>query len=228
MSTSPPDADAIRAWLRKHPDFLLDDPELLTELVVPHPAGTTSLIERQVELLRDENRRLVQKLEHLTGMADQNQQLMQRLHQLSLRLVTSTSLTELAGCLQQALGQDFQADAVCLLLDSSVLDDTATGAVKALPEPLPEWLAALIASTQPQCGRLTRAKRSALFGQDADRIGSAALVPIGQLGVLAIGATSDQRFQADMGTLFLSLLGDALAFRMNTSDPGHQQNRAQA
>jgi len=50
MNDSRPDADAIRAWLREHPDFLLEEPELLAELVVPHPAGTTSLIERQVEL----------------------------------------------------------------------------------------------------------------------------------------------------------------------------------
>jgi len=228
MNDSLPDADAIRAWLREHPDFLLEEPELLAELVVPHPAGTTSLIERQVELLRQENRSLNRKLDHLTGMAGQNEQLMQRLHRLSLSLVTSASMIELSERLQQALGQDFQADAVRLLLDPSVLKGTVVSGLATLPDPRPEWLEALSRAGQPLCGRLTRAKRAALFGDDADRIASAALVPVGSLGVLAIGAESDERFQPDMGTLFLSLLGDALSFRLTPADPGRREKRAQA
>jgi uncharacterized protein YigA (DUF484 family) len=222
------DAAAIRAWLRNNPDFLLEQPELLAELVIPHPAGATSLIERQVEVLRAENRLLGRKLEHLTGMAGQNEQLMQRLHRLSLRLVTSPSLGELAGRLQRALNEDFQADAVRLILDSSALEDAAGPGLAALPDSRPEWLSSLLEQAQPQCGRLTQAKRSLLFGQDADRIGSAALVPVGTLGILAIGAESDERFQPDMGTLFLSLLGDALAFRLADTQPGRTENRAQA
>lgn len=228
MTESTHDAEAIRAWLRENPEFLVEEPALLAELVIPHPAGATSLIERQVEVLREENRLLGRKLEHLTGIAGQNEQLMQRLHRLSLRLVTSASLSELAQRLQRALNQDFQADAVRLLLDSSALEDAAGPCLDVLPETRPEWLTSLLDDAQPRCGRLTRAKRAVLFGQDAERIGSAALVPIGSLGVLAIGAESDERFQPDMGTLFLSLLGDALAFRLVDSRPGRLENRAQA
>ncbi len=228
MNDSNPDADAIRTWLRQHPDFLVEEPELLTELAIPHPAGTSSLIERQVELLRQENRCLNHKLEHLTGMAGQNEQLMQRLHRLSLGLVTSRSMRELSDRLQEALGQDFQADAVRLLLEPAALAETEATGLAPLPDPRPEWLDLLIQDAQPQCGRLTRAKRALLFGEDADRIASAALVPVGRVGVLAIGAESDARFQPDMGTLFLSLLGDTLTFRLAPADAGQPGHQAQA
>ena len=52
-STPLPDAEAVAAYLRAHPEFFVDHDELIPELRIPHQPGTAvSLVERQVKLLR--------------------------------------------------------------------------------------------------------------------------------------------------------------------------------
>lgn len=234
MREASPDTDAIRQWLRAHPEFLIEHPDLLAELVIPHATSAVSLIERQVELLRAENRRLKRRLEQLTAIAAQNERLMQRLHRVSLRLVTSSSITELTRQLRHALGEEFQADAMRLLLKTERLGpdagatDPGSSILAAWPTPAPDWLEALLDEGVPQCGRLTRAKREQLFGDSADEIGSAALVPIAEVGLLAIGARSDERFQPDLGTLFLGMLAEALALRLNAANDAPIERAASA
>ena len=59
-------------------------------------------------------------------------------------------------------------------------------------------------------------QRDFLFGQDANDIGSVALVPLlaekgGQLGVLALGSTDRDRFHPGMSTEFLGRMADLIA-----------------
>ncbi|MCF8005409.1 MAG: DUF484 family protein, partial [Chromatiaceae bacterium] len=45
--------ETVAAWLMRHPDFLLRHRDVLAKLNVPHGSGgATSLIERQVTVLR--------------------------------------------------------------------------------------------------------------------------------------------------------------------------------
>lgn len=228
MSNQSPNEAEIVEWLRKHPDFLASQPELFAQMEIPHEAGAASLIEKQVELLRAENRRLKRQLKHLSGVAGENERLMQRLHRMALDLVASESFDALYQRLQEGLGRDFRADAVCLLLDSEQREKFSEADVGALPENRPEWLQKLLASGKPQCGRLTREKREAVFGKSGADLGSAALVPLAESGLLAIGADSDDRFHPDMGTLFLELLRETLQFRlgMKTTDEEKRRQRA--
>jgi len=218
----------IADWLRKHPDFLARHPDLIARLAIPHESGTTSLLERQVELLRGENERLRRQLEHLSGVAGENERLMQRLHRMALVLVTTDSCDTLYTRLVEGLRADFRADAVCLLLSTGQGEKFAECEIGKLPEQQPEWLRKLLASGQPQCGRLTREKRETVFGAAGADLGSAALVPLGDSGLLAIGANSADRFHPDMGTLFLALLRETLQFRLGLDDhlTGKSRQRA--
>ena len=50
----PLEPEQIEAWLREHPEFFENHPDLLAELSLPHESGSAiSLVERQVRLLRD-------------------------------------------------------------------------------------------------------------------------------------------------------------------------------
>lgn len=224
---SPSEAEVIE-WLREHPDFLSNQPELFAQLEIPHEAGAASLIEKQVELLRSDNQRLKRQLKHLSGVAGENERLMQRLHRMALDLVAAESFDALYQRLHEGLGRDFRADAVCLLLDREQREKFTEADVVALPENRPEWLEKLMVSGKPQCGRLTREKREAVFGKSGAELGSAALVPLAESGLLAIGANSDDRFHPDMGTLFLELLRETLQFRlgMQNSEEGNRRQRA--
>lgn len=216
-------ASDIARWLEQHPDFFRQHPALLDRLNVPHTTSASSLIERQVERLREENRRLNQRLEQLAGIAGENERLMQRLHQLTLDLMAAGDEGDFIEHLCRKLGEDFEAGSVILHLVEPPpgLEDAET--VRALPEDHPEWLERLFDTGRAECGRLTRAKLEFLFGDGADKIESAALVPIAGHGLLAIGSGNTDRFYPDMGTLFLELLGATIRYRLARLD--HKQRK---
>ena len=51
--TEQEERDRVLAYLRSHPDLLDRHPDLLADLIIPHGAGSASLIERQVQVLRE-------------------------------------------------------------------------------------------------------------------------------------------------------------------------------
>lgn len=215
----------VSKWLTANPDFLSRHPELLDHIKVPHHPGIDSLIEVQVARLQNENRRLSARLETLAGIAGENERLMQRLHQLTLEVMTTGSTREFIERLIERLANDFDALGVHLyLLDAhDAISDMA--AVRTIPADHPGWLDSLLENDCIEFGRFTRAKLEFLFPEQHGSIGSAALVPINPLGLLAIGAASVERFHPDMGTLFLELLGATIRYRLK-QDQTDQRKRA--
>lgn len=217
--------EMILAWLSSHPDFFERHPEALDELQLPHQAGASSLIEVQVDRLRRENHQLRTQLETLAGIAGENERLMQRLHQLTLEVMTTSSTREFTERLMERLAGDFEAVSVRLhLLDPHPALDQVE-AVTTHDGEVPDWFEALLDGGQIEFGRFTRAKLEVLFPNRHESIGSAALVPIREVGLLAIGADSPEHFHPGMGTLFLELLGTTIRHRLE-QDRSDQRKRA--
>ncbi|MBF0470972.1 MAG: DUF484 family protein, partial [Gammaproteobacteria bacterium] len=99
----------VATYLRLHPDFLQNHEELLTTLELPHPpqGGAVSLVERQIEVLRDGRKSAHQRLTQLSLVAESNEQLLQQLHQLILKVMESRSLSEAISILKQGLVNEF-------------------------------------------------------------------------------------------------------------------------
>lgn len=208
-------AQRIGSWLEDHPDFFNQFPDLLDKLQVPQNSeGVTSLITFQNKRLIEQNQKLNRQLKNLSGIAGQNERLMRRLHHLTLKLANTPDLSAFIDELKQSLHDDFQADAIQLLLHQPPEDICNTGTIAPLAEDRPAWLEKILAGQSPFCGRLTRQKRVQLLGDRADSLVSVALVPLGELGLLLIGAESPDRFHPDMGTLFLDLLGETVRLRL--------------
>ena len=88
-------AHEVAAWLRRHPTFLKQFPDLALSLVVPRDEGpTASLASYQLEVLRDKNRELARRLQDLFGNAQENERLTVRTHQLSLALMQADTLEQ--------------------------------------------------------------------------------------------------------------------------------------
>ena len=219
MSTEP----ELIEWLKAHPDLFKDHPEMLDHMNLPHAAGTASLIEHQVERLRAENRDLRDKLTTLAGIAGENERLMQRLHQLTLEVMTAESTAAFMERLFDRLAEDFNADRVRLHLLAPCAELTDVVQVVGPVEQPPEWFDRLVTSGRTECGRLTLEKMAFLFADRAPSIGSAAVVPISDIGVLAIGAEAQARFHPGMGTLFLELLGTTIRYRLEKPGAEHRK-----
>lgn len=215
-------AAQVIEYLEANPSFFDQHPDLLIELHVPHPTGTAvSLIEKQVEVLRNSNRRLDKKLIDLVEVARANDAAIDRLHQLTLAIVNATDLHDLLTSLQDKLRNRFNADFIALLL--FVGDNDAIEGSPALrvdrDDPQLEHLQSMLNENKAVCGRLRPQQLAALFGDDAKEIGSTALVPLGQkseLGLLAIASRSEDQFGPNLGVSFLMRISELLSARLGT------------
>ncbi len=211
-------------WLRANPDLFNRHPELLDSLELSHEAGAESLIERQVSRLRTENRQLKAQLQTLAGIAGENERLMQRLHQLTLEIMTTDDTPEFIERLIGRLAGDFEAGSVRLHLIGPHPELASAESVTIHEAPVPDWFEDILGRGKIVFGRLTRAKLEILFPNRHESIGSAALVPVNHTGLLAIGSDSAGRFNPDMGTLFLELLGTTIRHRLELATNGRRKS----
>jgi len=221
-SITAPDSEQVRDFLTRHPDFFDEHPDLLAELQLSHASGNAvSLIERQVQVLREQNHDLKNRLLELVDVARENDRLNERMHHLTLDLIKPGSLTELIDGLEHSLRNEFKADAIVLHLpDMDESQARETGAcVLHVDDELKALLAMPLTENKPQCGRLKEEQLTFLFGEQAAAIESCAVLPLGENGengLLAIGSREVNRFNPCMGTLFLTHLGALVARLLST------------
>lgn len=211
-------ADEAEQYLKRHPDFLSERPALLAELELSHETGVaTSLIERQVTVLRDQVRYYRNQLNELMEIAQDNDRLAGRFRALSLAFMDVRDVGSAVHLLETSLREDFSADYACLLWPAKDMPQ-ASGGLLALRRghinELPDFPKALL-DGKPICGRFSSPLMESLFGEHEIR--SAALVPVtttSGMALLAIGCTDEGHFHADQGTIFLEYLGALLARRL--------------
>src|SRR5216684_9056189 len=102
----------VAEYLQTYPDFFERNGSLLTKLRLPHlrdAGATVSLVERQVEVLRERNQSLERKLKELVDVARANDGLADRIHRLSQRLIRARTLAESISAIEASLREDFDA-----------------------------------------------------------------------------------------------------------------------
>lgn len=205
-----PDAEAVAAYLRAHPEFFVDHDELLTELRLPHqPGAAVSLVERQVKLLRERNIEMRHRLSQLMDVARDNDRLFDKTRRLVLDLLDAGSLEEVVSAVEDSLRHEFQVPYVSLILFS----DAALPVGRCVsPAEVQQRIGSLLAGGKTLCGALRPHELAFLFGEeDSASVGSAAVVILDQqLGALAIGSPDPQHYKSSLGTLFLSYIAEVL------------------
>lgn len=209
--------ESVAAYLRENPDFFDRHPKLLEDLIVPHSCGgAVSLVEYQVNVLRDQVHEMRRRIQSLANNARDNEGLSQRLHQLTLTLVECTRLDEVLTNLYQAMSEDFNADfaAIRLFADPVSKADQGLGEFVGAGSDDREMFTTVLASSKPLCGHIKEDQLAFLFPGHAGEVASGALLPLGhqsRFGVLAIGSRDAQRFHPGMGTIFLRQLGEIVS-----------------
>ncbi len=207
-------AHEIATWLRRHPKFLQQFPDLAISLVVPREEGpAASLASYQLEVLRDKNRELTRRLHELFGNAQENERLAVRTHQLTLALLKQTTAADTVRATAASLAEDFNGDLVRIVLFAPIaeLDDADWLQVIAPGSALLSPFRDCLADGEPLCGRLQPEKNALLYGVRVEEVQSSALLPMPGVGLLAVGSGDPNRFYPGMGTLFLRMMGEALA-----------------
>lgn len=219
------DEESIERYLQHNPDFFERHTPLLARLRLPHvrTGSTISLVERQVEVLRQKHAALEQKLAEFVGVARANDAIAEKVHRFTRRMLRARSREAVLTQLEASLREDFDAfHSALLLIGTPGADEPEQRFVRTVgvADPRLKSFESLFASGKPRCGQARDSQRELLFGSDANDIGSVALVPLGDkgsLGLLALGSTDRDRFHPGMSTEFLArmaeLLTDALGSR---------------
>ena len=205
-------AHEVAAWLRRHPEFLQQFPDLATSLVVPRESGpAASLASYQLEVLREKNRELTRRLQELFANAQDNERLSVRIHQLTLALMKQDSAADTLRAMAASLQEDFAGERVRIVLLRDLpgvppapwLDVIPAGDDRLAP------FADFLGADEPLCGRLQPSKQGVLYGDEAGELQSTALFLVPGLAMVAVGSRDPNRFYPGMGTLFLRMMGEA-------------------
>ena len=206
-------ARVVAAYLKRHPEFLSEYPELAAKLTMPAPAhaqggAVASLAVYQMQSLRDKNAELERRLAELVAIAAANEQLMERVHALTVALLRASTMEVTLRTVIARLSADFHTEQVRLLLFGDDLNLPRADWLQQVPDgatALPEF-AEFLRKGEPSSGRLSGEKLERLFGASASEVHSVAMMQLDDAGILAIGSTDPDRFQPGMGTLFLKMI----------------------
>ena len=214
-------AHEVAAWLRRHPKFLQQFPDLALSLVVPREDGpAASLASYQLDVLRDKNRELSRRLQDLYTVAQDNERLAVRTQQLTLALMRQDSAASTVRAMAATLAADFDGDLVRVVLFAPVdgLGDEDWLQVVARDDGALRPFNDFLRDGEPLCGRLHPDKQALLYGVRVGEVQSSALLPVPGLGLVAVGSVDPNRFYPGMGTLFLRMMGEALAVALARFD----------
>src|ERR1700690_2253231 len=161
----------VAEYLQTYPDFFERNTALLAKLRLPHlrdVGATVSLVERQVEVLRERNQSLERKLKELVDVARANDALADRIHRLSQRLIRANTLSESISAVETSLREDFDAmnSVMVLFLEEARALEPDLGRFLRIAGPADEDMKSfesLLTSGKPRCGQVRDAQRDYLF-----------------------------------------------------------------
>jgi len=210
--------ESVASYLQRNPEFFERHQAVLARLKLPHARGgsTISLVERQIEVLREKQAALENKLAELVRVARANDAIAERLHRFTRRLLRAVPRATAIAHIEAGLREDFDAFHAALVLIGAPPDPTLPSFVRTVPaaDAQLKSFESLFASGKPRCGQARDSQREFLFGPEGLEMGSVALVPLGDkgaLGLLALGSADRDRFHPGMSTEFLARLADLIS-----------------
>jgi uncharacterized protein YigA (DUF484 family) len=225
MSAVESEEDTIAAYLQRNPDFFERHQAVLARLRLPHARGgaAISLVERQIEVLREKLAGVEGKLTELVRTARANDAIADRLHRFTRRLLRAVPEGEAIARIEAGLREDFDAfhSALVLIGEHPGLPAQQFVRVVSPDDPNLKSFESLFASGKPRCGQARDSQREFLFGPEGPEMGSVALVPLGEkgtLGLLALGSVDRDRFHPGMSTEFLARMADLIADALTATE----------
>jgi uncharacterized protein YigA (DUF484 family) len=216
--TTETEEESVARYLQHNPDFFERHQPLLSRLRLPHArsGSTISLVERQVEVLREKHAAIEEKLADFVSVARSNDAIADRMHRFTRRLLRAGSRERVLQNIEAGLRQDFDSFNSVLLLIGHEQPNANERFLRVLPpdDPHLKSFETLFANGKPRCGQVRDSQRELLFGSEANDIGSVALVPLGEkgsLGLLALGSNERDRFHPGMSTEFLGRLAELIS-----------------
>ena len=198
----------IAEYLVNTPGFFERQAELLSsvQLSSPHGQRAVSLQERQMEMLRDRIKGLELKIVEMIRNSQDNVAIADRLYRYTRAILLTSDPASLPARMVQALKHEFLIPQAAIRLwgvEPAYVQD-ASPDVKSFASSL----------TMPYCG-VNAGFEATAWLEDPASVMSLAMIPLrgpglgeSAFGMLVLGSPDPTRYAADMGTEFLTRVGE--------------------
>jgi uncharacterized protein YigA (DUF484 family) len=198
-------AQDIADFLKQHPAFFEEHPDVFTDMRVPHPHSgqTISLAERQIFTLRERSRDMEWRLSELARNAKANEIITQRVMNWCVTLAGETNPQHIPGAIELGLAREFKIEHVALRLwnlPGLAADDAHAAGVSEDVRTFADSL------KTPYCGNDTGFEAVSWLDAKPQSLSLVALRPAedqATIGLLVLGSDDPSRFDPDMGTMFI-------------------------
>ena len=217
-----PSADEVETFLRNHPDFLVDHPDLVNVLLPPEAKrgeGVVDLQRYMLERVRGDLSRVQTQQNEILATSRSNLITQNRVHASVIAMLGATTLEHLIEIITTDLAVHIEVDAVTLGFEA--LDRLPAGGNRTSLRILPKGAIDRLVGAGKDLALIPDAQPDAqLFGSASTLVRSQALLRL-QLrrdapqGVLAFGSRTPDKFHPGQGTELLTFLGKVveLTFR---------------
>jgi uncharacterized protein YigA (DUF484 family) len=205
----------VAQYLQEHPEFLDAHADILAKINIPdpHEGRAIPIAERQMSQLRDRVSILEEKLAELITFGEENDVISERMHRVTLALITAPCLEDALRTLYFHLREDFSVPHVAVRIwgieGSQDIDafSPVSGEVHAFADSL----------KAPYCAAHPVLDSISWFPEAQPPLQSFAYVRLegdNLKGLMVLASEDAQRFYPEMGTLYLQRLGDITSAAM--------------
>lgn len=213
-SLPPASDEQVVAYLREHPNFLLDHPDLLGKLAPPSRFNGGPVVDLQqhvISRLREEMDHLRGCAEHLITTSRSNMSTQTRTHEAALAIMEAGSMGGLARVVAEDLPTLLDVDIATIGFEE--------GGDKPLPvipgiQTFPHGLQEEILGAGDVMLRSSTVGDPVIFGDGASLVASYALVRLSPkelpVGLMAMGSRNERGFHGGQGTELLGFLAQII------------------
>ena len=209
-----PTPEQVAEFLRQNPGFFESHVDILMNLQIPHPHGgrAVSIGERQLVAVREKARMLEDKLHELIAFGEENDAVGAKVHRLACRLIDAPSLDAVLDTLYLDLLDHFAVPHVAVRLWKVAEENPDTKEFGAVAPEMRQFVEQM---TAPYCGHHAVYESQSWFGEAAPHLKSFALATLARdglvFGVVAMASEDAKRFYPEMGTLYLTRIGELVS-----------------
>jgi len=199
----------VTDFLLINPDFLSKNPQVLNSVEVIHETGgAVSLIQRQVEVLRENYNSTTNNLLDLLSIAKENEEIFSQTKELILALIEIKSIAEIVEKIEYVFEKEFHATR-CRLIFFKEHKDIPKGRLKNIKDSHKNF-GDKYNTKDTYCGPISENQAAFIFGKRT-KIIECALVPLRSSefpGLIAIGSTEGGKYNDEKDTLFLDFIAE--------------------
>ena len=203
------DAKEVEIFLLDNLDFFESRESLVSELKFKHSSSSaSSLLERQILKLRDEQKNLMELLSSFVKTASINEDLFNKSKDLTLSILGASSSEEIINKVQENFHKQFNVDNCILRLhDNSEINE------------LEEKTGMSFHKGSIHCGSFSQEKMNLLFNDNKVQSMAIAVIINGKdIGLLMLGSYDRTKYLGDEDTTFIEYIRDILEKRFASED----------